>query len=83
PEVTPTPATKVEKQPIPEVKVPEVTTIPATKVEKQPIPEVKIPEVKSTPVASPPVAAEAKVTETEESNLPSETMENPKSQFQE
>jgi hypothetical protein len=88
PEVTPTPATKVEKQPIPEVKVPEVkvpevTTIPATKVEKQPVPEVKIPEVKSTPVASPPVAAEAKVTETEESNLPSETMENPKSQFQE
>ena len=83
PEVTTIPATKVEKQPIPEVKVPEVTTIPATKVEKQPIPEVKIPEVKSTPVASPPVAAEAKVTETEESNLPSETMENPKSQFQE
>ncbi|MFN7854053.1 MAG: hypothetical protein ACK5OU_19330 [Dolichospermum sp.] len=87
-EATPTPATKVEKQPIPEVKVPEVkvpevTTIPATKVEKQPVPEVKIPEVKSTPVASPPVAAEAKVTETEESNLPSETMENPKSQFQE
>ena len=83
PEVTPTPATKVEKQPIPEVKVPEVTPTPATKVEKQPVPEVKIPEVKSTPVASPPVAAEAKVTETEESNLPSETMENPKSQFQE
>ncbi|MBO1055441.1 MAG: hypothetical protein HEQ27_02475 [Dolichospermum sp. JUN01] len=83
PEVTPTPATKVEKQPIPEVKVPEVTTIPATKVEKQPVPEVKIPEVKSTPVASPPVAAEAKVTETEESNLPTQTMENPKSQFQE
>jgi hypothetical protein len=83
PEVTTIPATKVEKQPIPEVKVPEVTTIPATKVEKQPVPEVKIPEVKSTPVASPPVAAEAKVTETEESNLPSETMENPKSQFQE
>ena len=88
PEVTPTPATKVEKQPIPEVKVPEVkvpevTPIPVTKVEKQPVPEVKIPEVKSTPVASPPVAAEAKVTETEESNLPSETMENPKSQFQE
>ena len=88
PEVTPTPATKVEKQPIPEVKVPEVkvpevTPIPATKVEKQPVPEVKIPEVKSTPVASPPVAAEAKVTETEESNLPTQTMENPKSQFQE
>ncbi|MFN7416045.1 MAG: hypothetical protein ACK5RT_19530 [Dolichospermum sp.] len=87
-EATPTPATKVEKQPIPEVKVPEVkvpevTPTPATKVEKQPVPEVKIPEVKSTPVASPPVAAEAKVTETEESNLPSETMENPKSQFQE
>ena len=83
PEVTPTPATKVEKQPIPEVKVPEVTPIPATKVEKQPVPEVKIPEVKSTPVASPAVAAEAKVTETEESNLPTQTMENPKSQFQE
>jgi hypothetical protein len=83
PEVTPTPATKVEKQPIPEVKVPEVTPTPATKVEKQPVPEVKIPEVKSTPVASPPVAAEAKVTETEESNLPTQTMENPKSQFQE
>ena len=88
PEVTPTPATKVEKQPIPEVKVPEVkvpevTPIPVTKVEKQPVPEVKIPEVKSTPVASPPVAAEAKVTETEESNLPTQTMENPKSQFQE
>ncbi|QEI43305.1 hypothetical protein BMF77_03921 [Dolichospermum sp. UHCC 0315A] len=92
-EATPTPATKAEKQPIPEVKVPEVkvpevkvpevTPTPATKVEKQPVPEVKIPEVKSTPVASPPVAAEAKVTETEESNLPSETMENPKSQFQE
>ncbi|AFW96374.1 MULTISPECIES: hypothetical protein [Nostocales] len=83
PEVTPTPATKVEKQPIPEVKVPEFTPTPATKVEKQPVPEVKIPEVKSTPVASPPVAAEAKVTETEESNLPTQTMENPKSQFQE
>ncbi|MTJ36330.1 hypothetical protein FJR08_17880 [Dolichospermum sp. UHCC 0260] len=92
-EATPTPATKAEKQPIPEVKVPEVkvpevkvpevTPTPATKVEKQPVPEVKIPEVKSTPVASPPVAAEAKVTETEESNLPTQTMENPKSQFQE
>ena len=102
-EATPTPATKAEKQPIPEVKVPEVkvpevkvpevkvpevkvpefTPTPATKVEEQPVPEVKIPEVKSTPVASPPVAAEAKVTETEESNLPAQTMDNPKSQFQE
>ncbi|MBS9383237.1 MAG: hypothetical protein HEQ24_03005 [Dolichospermum sp. BR01] len=97
-EATPTPATKAEKQPIPEVKVPEVkvpevkvpevkvpefTPTPATKVEKQPVPEVKIPEVKSTPVESPPAAAEAKVTETEESNLPTQTMENPKSQFQE
>jgi hypothetical protein len=83
PEVTPTPVTKVQKQPIPEVKVPEVTPTSATKVEEQPIPEVKVPEIIPTPVASPPVAAEAKVTETEESNLPSKTMENPKSQLQE
>ena len=99
PEVTPTPETKVEKQLIPEVTIPEVTLIPETKVEKQPIPEVtptpetkvekqpipevKVPEVTPTPVTSPPVAAEAEVTETEESNLPTETMENPKSQFQE
>ena len=46
---TPTPETKVEKQPIPEVKVPEVTPIPETKVEKQPIPEVKVPEVTPNP----------------------------------
>ncbi|MDP5016411.1 MAG: hypothetical protein NWQ43_03750 [Dolichospermum sp.] len=84
PEVTPTPAPKVEKQPIPEVKVPEVIPTPATKVEKQPIPEVKIPEVTATPVASPPAPqAEVTETETEESNLPTQTMENPKSQFQE
>jgi hypothetical protein len=82
PEVTPTPATKVEKQSIPEVKIPEVTPTPATKVEKQSIPEVKIPEVTPTPVESPP-APQAEVTETEESNLPTQTMENPKSQLEE
>ncbi|MTJ12111.1 hypothetical protein FJR11_05770 [Anabaena sp. UHCC 0187] len=98
PEVTPTPETKVEKQPIPKVKIPEVITTPATKVEKQPIPEVtptpatkvekqpipevKIPEVTPTPLVTPP-APQAEITETEELNLPSETMENPKSQLEE
>ncbi len=47
PVTEPTPKTKVEKQPIPEVKVPEVIPTPKTKVEKQPIPEVApIPETK-------------------------------------
>jgi hypothetical protein len=49
PTSTPKPETKVEKQPIPEVKLPEVTPIPETKVEKQPIPEAKLPEVTPIP----------------------------------
>jgi hypothetical protein len=83
PEIAPTPETKVEKQPIPEVKVPEIAPTPETKVEKQPIPKIKVPEVTPTHVASPPIAPQAEVTETEESNSPTQTMENPKSQFQE
>ena len=92
PTPTPIPETKVEKQPIPEVKLPEVTPIPETKVEKQPIPEVtptpetkvekqpipeaKLPEV--TPV--PPV----EVTETKELNLDKpDTDSSKQSQIQE
>ncbi|MFN5874406.1 MAG: hypothetical protein ACK44G_18085, partial [Aphanizomenon sp.] len=60
-EITPTPAVKVEKQPIPEVEIPEITPTPAVKAEKQPIPEVEIPEIIPTP--------ETEVIETKESNL--------------
>jgi len=92
PTPTPAPETKVEKQLIPEVKLPEVTPTPETKVEKQPIPEVtptpetkvekqpipeaKLPEV--TPV--PPV----EVTETKELNLDKpDTDSSKQSQIQE
>ena len=39
--MTPTPETKLEKQPIPEVKVPEVTPTPETKAEVTEVTETK------------------------------------------
>ena len=94
---TPTPETKVEKQLVPEVKVPEVTPTPETKVEKQPIPEVKVPEVTPTPetqVEKQPIpeikvpevipTPQAEVTETKELNLDKpDTGSSKQSQIQE
>jgi hypothetical protein len=58
-----TPEAKVEKQPIPEVKVPEVEETPEakTKVEKQAIPEVEVPEVVPTPEVEETPEAKTKV----------------------
>nr|WP_254446974.1 hypothetical protein [Dolichospermum sp. UHCC 0259] len=96
-EPTPTlaPETKVEKQLIPEVKLPEIAPIPEaeetpaqeTKVEKQSIPEVTpIPEVEETPAPETKVEKQSipevkftKVTPAEDI----QTMESPKSQIQE
>ncbi|MTJ32841.1 hypothetical protein [Aphanizomenon sp. UHCC 0183] len=94
---TPIPETKVEKQPIPEVKVPKVTPTPETKVEKQSIPEVKLPEVTPTPetkVEKQPIpevklpevtpTPQVEVTETKELNLDKPDIGSPKqSQIQE
>ena len=94
---TPTPETKVEKQLVPEVKVPEVTPTPETKVEKQPIPEVKVPEVTPTPetqVEKQPIpevkvpevtpTPQAEVTETKELSLDKpDTGSSKQSQIQE
>ena len=94
---TPTPETKVEKQPISEVKLPEVTPTSETKVEKQPISEVKLPEVTPTPetkVEKQPISEvklpevtptpETKVTETKELNLDKpDTGSSKQSQIQE